>query len=120
MNTWRTVISLFISPTICPMGEDTMLSAPTRSMRAKDGVRRKYCNGRPSGSGAPGDSHASDQPDFRKRPCLPVKQRVRTVSEDFAASKRFLNAGMASLSRVVSQTEPHHTPSAPSASAAAT
>ena len=120
MNTCRTVISVFISPTICPMGDDTIVSAPTRSIRANDGVRRKYCSGLPSGSGAPGASHASDQPDFRKRPCFPVKHRVRTVSDDWAASSRLRSAGMASLSRVVSHTEPHHTPSAPSAIAAAT
>ena len=50
---------------------------------------------------------------------LPVNERDRTVSDEVAARNLSLTTGIVSASSVVSQTEPHHTPSAPSASAAA-
>lgn len=50
---------------------------------------------------------------------LPVIERDRTVSDDVAARNFSLTTGTVSASSVVSHTDPHHTPSAPSASAAA-
>ena len=51
---------------------------------------------------------------------LPVSERDRTVSLDEAARNFCFTTGSVSASAVVSQTEPHHTPCAPSAIAAAT
>ncbi len=50
---------------------------------------------------------------------MPVIDRDRTVSEELAAKNLSLTTGTVSASSVVSQTDPHHTPSAPSARAAA-
>ena len=50
---------------------------------------------------------------------LPVSDRDRMVSREVAARNFCFTAGWVSASSVVSHTEPHHTPSAPRASAAA-
>ena len=50
---------------------------------------------------------------------LPVSERDRTVSADVAARNFSFTTGWVSASSVVSHTEPHHTPSAPRARAAA-
>ena len=50
---------------------------------------------------------------------LPVSERDRTVSLDAAARNFCFTTGWVSASSVVSHTDPHHTPSAPSAIAAA-
>ncbi len=50
---------------------------------------------------------------------FPVRDRDRIVSRELASRNFSLTAGWVSASSVVSHTEPHHTPSAPSARAAA-
>ena len=50
---------------------------------------------------------------------LPVSDRERTVSRELALTNLSRMNGGTSDSSVVSQTEPHHTPSAPSAIPAA-
>ena len=64
-------------------------------------------------------SHVSVQVERRKRACLPVIARVRTVSPVSAASNFSRAKRSNSDSAVVSQTEPHQTPCAPNARAAA-
>ena len=53
------------------------------------------------------------------RACLPVSDRERIVSADVAARNFSFTTGWVSASSVVSHTDPHHTPCAPSAIAAA-
>ena len=77
------------------------------------------CSGAGSGSGAPGASQASVKALRRVRQGLPVTLRVSTASSGPASNMRALISGVTSLCTVLSQTEPHHAPSQPSASAAA-
>ena len=70
----------------------------------------------------PGDSapsHSSVQAVRNMRAGLPVSDRDRTVSREVAARNFCFTTGWVSASSVVSHTDPHHTPSAPSAMAAA-
>ena len=60
------------------------------------------------------------QPERSMRAGLPEITRERTVASLPAASSFFFGSGATSDSGVVSHTEPHHTPAAPSAIAAAT
>ena len=73
----------------------------------------------PRGAGLSGRSHSSVQAVRSIRAGLPVIDRDRTVSEELAARNLSLTTGGVSASSVVSHTDPHHTPSAPSARAAA-
>ena len=73
----------------------------------------------PSGSGVSSRSHSSVHADFSIRACLPVSDRERIVSADVAARNFSFTTGCVSASSVVSHTDPHHTPCAPSAIAAA-
>ncbi len=69
--------------------------------------------------GVSGLSHSSVQALRSMRAGLPVIERERTVSLEVAAMNLRWIAGSVSASAVVSHTEPHHTPSAPRARAAA-
>ena len=71
------------------------------------------------GPGPSAFSHSSVQGVRSMRAGLPVMERERTVSPRPAWRNFSLTAGMVSASSVVSQTEPHQTPSAPSAIPAA-
>ena len=73
----------------------------------------------PSGSGVSSRFHSSVQALRSIRAGLPVSDRDRRVSPDPAESILSLTTGWVSASSVVSHTEPHHTPAAPSAMAAA-
>ena len=73
-----------------------------------------------SGGGEPGLSHSSVHAVRSMRAGLPVSERERMVSREVAATYFCFTTGCVSASSVVSHTEPHHTPAAPSASAAAT
>ena len=53
------------------------------------------------------------------RACFPVSDRDRIVSAEVAARNFSFTTGWVSASSVVSHTDPHHTPWAPSAIAAA-
>ena len=88
-------------------------------MRSWASAVRMGCSGMPSGAGVSSRSHSSVQADLSMRAGLPVIERERWVSADVAASIFSLTAGLVSASSVVSQTEPHHTPWAPRAMAAA-
>ena len=77
------------------------------------------CSGIGNGPGDAADSHSSVHAERSWRAGLPVRLRERSVSDDVAARNFSLTNGWVSASAVVSHTEPHHTPSAPSASAAA-
>ena len=66
-------------------------------------------------SGAPGCSNTSVSLLFSNRTGFPSATGA-AASSDFASISRCLTTGMSSLSTVVSQVEPHQTPSAPSAS----
>ena len=78
------------------------------------------CSGIGSVPGDSGASHASVHPVRSWRAGLPVKARERTVSVDVAASSfSVTTAAAGSFSTTVSQIDPVHTPSAPSAMAAA-
>jgi hypothetical protein len=78
-----------------------------------------YCSGIGSVPGDSGRSHASVHAVRSWRAGLPVIARDRTVSLDFAAMSLSITAGPVFDSATVSQIEPVHTPSAPSAIAAA-
>jgi hypothetical protein len=71
-------------------------------------------HGMPSGIGVSGPTHSSVQAERSWRAGLPVRDRERTVSADVAARNFSLTTGWVSASSVVSHTEPHHTPAAPS------
>ena len=88
-------------------------------MRAWASPTSALCSGIGRGSGAPALSHSSVQALRSILAGLPVSDRERTVSLDVAARNFSLTAGCVSASSVVSHTDPHHTPSAPSAIAAA-
>ncbi len=89
-------------------------------MRASASPTRIICSGIASGSGLAGSAHSSVHDERSWRAGLPVFARERSVSADVAARNFSLTTGCVSASSVVSHTEPHHTPWAPSASAAAT
>ncbi len=75
--------------------------------------------GMPRGSGASSLSHSSLQAVRSMRAGLPVSERDRSVPLEPASIIFFLTVGSVSASSVVSQTDPHHTPAAPRAIAAA-
>jgi hypothetical protein len=89
-------------------------------MRCWAGAVSMVWSGIGSGAGAAALSHSSVQALRSILAGLPVSDRERTVSLEVAASILRCTAGSVSASSVVSQTEPHHTPWAPSAIAAAT
>ena len=77
------------------------------------------CIGMGNGPGPSGESHSSVQAVRSMRAGFPVIDRDRTVSDEPAARNLLFTDGGVSASSVVSQTEPHHTPSAPRARPAA-
>src|SRR6266851_3234575 len=80
---------------------------------------RADCSGKPRGAGASSRSHSSVHALRSIRAGFPVSDRERIVSRDVAARNFSFTAGWVSASSVVSHTDPHHTPSAPRARAAA-
>src|SRR6266487_1564160 len=88
-------------------------------MRRSTGSLSSDWSGIGSAPGPPAESQAAVQSDRSCLDGLPVRLVERTVSRDEAASIRSLVYGAVSASWVVSQTDPVHTPSAPSAMAAA-
>src|SRR5436190_607845 len=88
-------------------------------MRAWASATSALCSGIGSGSGVSGRPHSSVHGERSMRAGLPVSERDRTVSADDAARNFSFTTGSVSASSVVSHTDPHHTPSAPRARAAA-
>jgi hypothetical protein len=89
-------------------------------MRAWASRTSRGCSGIGRGSGFDGSSQASVQALRSCRAGFPVSDLDRTVSLEDALKNFCLTTGWVSASSVVSQTEPVHTPCAPSASAAVT
>src|SRR6185369_112154 len=124
-TTRRAGIGVFICPTTWPTKYVASCCAPLPSLCAMRWMRRcaspisMLCSGIGSGCGASASFHASVQALRSMRAGFPVSDFDRSVSADEAARNFSRITGDVSDSFVVSHTEPHHTPSAPSASAAA-
>ncbi len=88
-------------------------------MRCWASATSALCRGMGNAPGESAPSHSSVHELRSMRAGLPVSERDRMVSRDVAARNFCFTAGWVSASSVVSQTEPHHTPSAPRARAAA-
>jgi hypothetical protein len=88
-------------------------------MRAFASAVKMFWSGIPSGPGPFGSSHASVHAFRSMRAGLPVYERDLTVSDEVASSIASTDSLLELLSAVVSQSEPVHTPCAPSASEAA-
>ena len=126
---WRVISaagrSRLKEPTTWPTKNDSSLSAPScpasaaASIRCQASLTSIGCSGSGSGGGLPGRSHSSCQALRSCRAGLPVRVGERSVSELVARRNLALMASLATSSSLDSHTEPHHTPAAPRASAAA-